>query len=194
MITLVEDLYFFKKNRDVKNLRLSSNRCSLGNFGGMTSSSSCKGEDGLITHLSWNRWFCCVHRAYHSPCVTLRCGNTFAISLASVFIVCDDCSNLGGIKRGLHVGLKKSGSIHAASRAIARWAWIIGDSISGTHSGFVGINSWIYLFLNTSISGYVRGYEKQERDDMATTTPRCPFNVHLGSIYRGSYRWLLQCM
>jgi hypothetical protein len=55
MITLVEDLYFFKKNRDVKNLRLSSNRCSLGNFGGMTSSSSCKGEDGLITHLSWNR-------------------------------------------------------------------------------------------------------------------------------------------
>jgi hypothetical protein len=149
MITLFEDLYF-KKIKDVKNLRLSSNWCCLGNLGGLTSSSSCKGADGLLTHISWNHWFCCTRRACRLPCVTLRCRNTFVISLASMFIASGDSSNLGGMKRGLHVGLKKLGSFHAASWVAARWAWIIDDSISDIHAGFsIAIDSGqrAYFFI-----------------------------------------------
>jgi hypothetical protein len=52
MSMLVENLYFFIKNRDVKNIQLSSTRCSLGNLGAMTPSSLCNGADDLLTHIS----------------------------------------------------------------------------------------------------------------------------------------------
>jgi hypothetical protein len=46
-------IIYITKIIDVKNLQLSSARCSVGNLGATTPSSSCNGADGLLTHISW---------------------------------------------------------------------------------------------------------------------------------------------
>jgi hypothetical protein len=114
---------------------MTTSSSSDGVDGATTTSSSSNGIDGLLTHLSWDHQFCSTRKARRSWCVTLPCRDTCLMSLHHHPLRLATAQNSFNMERGLHIGLNKSGLFHAASRVAARWAWEIGDYITGSHNG-----------------------------------------------------------